>query len=209
MRYPGLLHAGVVTLLLAPIPIMAEEGAGPQFRGLTFGADVTTQVPECPKEMLSRGFVYTLETTTCWKRNPSCEVDTASERCLKAFMPDSVAFVDSLRLLIGDSADIIQQDNKLVGITFDFRVDHFADIAALFRTKYGKPLSAKRVPWQSKGGVRTTAQDWLWQWHGLLIGIKAPGNDIDHGIATIDSLEWRRSVQKKNRETLRKGLGDL
>lgn len=192
-------------IALAAVPAHGTEPA--TFRGLQFGAAITQQIPECPRSQ-SGFYDMKLERDTCYERNSSCFLTDppAHLNCTEA---TTVNFRDSLRDVIWFRAFVLQADGSLEGLESPIPTANFGQIVDLLTAKYGKPAAASSEPWQSTGGVRTTAQIRVWKWRGLTIRLKAPGDRVDQGSLLITTERWTKAALKERGRGLQKHLGDL
>jgi hypothetical protein len=176
---------------------------------LTGSVGLQAQVPECPRDQYS----YRYAGYTCWEQNYLCFNQVRGlppMESLKCGQPDKVTFVDNLGSVIGMAATVTQRDGKLVALRGRFSpVTKVEQAEEVFRAKFGAPKVTKQEPWQSKGGVRTTAVVRVWEWNHLLIQLRAPDEDLETGGWFAASHEYLKSLGDERDQQLRRALEDL
>ena len=187
----------------------------PTFRGLRFGLDLAAQIPECPRTE----YFYSSGGSTCWQQDTHCfnmpgrlpeESRRLAVQSHGCGHPREVTFRDDLGGTIGSAADVTLVDGKLVALYGRFSPPgKVIEAAEVFRAKYGEPQTAREEPWQSEGGVRTTAVVRLWQWNRLLIELRAPDQDINTGSVSVVHQDYADRLKDQRQEQLRKGVRDL
>jgi hypothetical protein len=129
---------------------------------------------------------------------------------LKCGQPDTVTFIDNLGTVIGMAATVTQRDGKLVALHGRFSpVTKVHQAEEVFRAKYGSPEVTREEPWQSKGGVRTTAVLRVWEWNRLLIQLRSPDEDLETGGWFVGLQEYLKSLGNEQEKQLRRAVGDL
>jgi hypothetical protein len=207
-----IVATALISMWASPI-VWASDGDGPPaFRGVRFDIKVTAQIGECPRQRTVLEHYASSPPTTCWMQEESGCItypnlpSSSPDRC---GFPVEIIFVDSLASALGRSFVSVGEDGKLERIMFGFSVKDFGDIATVFRAKYGRPATSRREAWQSKGGVRTRSQTYVWSWRGLRIRIVAPSSDLDHGDGYVETMAWLKSREADHENKLRRGVGDL
>jgi len=113
---------GTVLSWLAEAP--ADEGA--RFRGLQFGADARSQLPECARRSTPIGgtsrsadtYAYSSDPTqTCWQRHPFCDGNPDVREKVNCEEPWLILFADSLAGTLPAALVIEQPSGKLARLS--------------------------------------------------------------------------------------------
>jgi hypothetical protein len=200
---------GVVGTQLAPriasmanaplyLPIATPTAEVPRFRGVPLGISPFKQyLPLCPEGLRHLSSADNANTTCWWPTDPADPTSLAY-----------IFFVDNLDDTLGRTAKGMLSNWALGIIEFDCQLDKFAKIYALFHAKYGDPES-KEEPWQSSGGLKTTAHIHRWTWNTLTIVLTGPAEDIDHAKVLITTQDFIDESEQLRANDLKKGIGDL
>jgi hypothetical protein len=195
------LASVAAALLVAPVNISAEAPAA-TFRGVTLGQDLRKTLPECG--MSERGV-----TTTCWSYGYGCrQLDKAPapDSCDR---PSEITFRDELNDLFRSGWIVDHSDGVLNSMLTFIKAGQFSDVESLFLAKYGRPAVSSSPDWQSKGGVRTTAQLRIWKWRGATIVLKFPDSSVDTGSLHVATDAWYAKQEAERKADLKRRLKDL